>query len=97
MVLLKIVLENIEATRPWPSFSLSALHRWMRPWEDAIKGRHHFVIEERMLTDLQAVLGYTDDQVAIIAAHRSSARRAVRRGRVNSSQLDFLKRGLPTN
>ena len=39
-------------------------------------------------------MDYTDEQVAIIAA-RSSARRAVRRGRVSQAQLDFLNRGLP--
>ena len=36
----------------------------------------------------------TDEQVALIAG-RSSARRALKRGRVSQAQVDFLKRGVP--
>ncbi|MGB1845843.1 MAG: hypothetical protein ACPHQR_05480, partial [Candidatus Poseidoniaceae archaeon] len=61
---------------------------------DAVRDGIISSFEGRSLLELQHLLDYTDEQVAIIAA-RSSARRAVRRGRVSQAQLDFLMRGLP--
>jgi len=93
-VLVKIVLENVEATKPVAILLSERAPSLDEAWEDAVRDGIISSFEGRSLMELQHLLDYTDEQVAIIAA-RSSARRAVRRGRVSQAQLDFLKRGLP--
>ena len=93
-VLVKIVLENVDATKPVAILLSERAPSLDEAWEDAVRDGIISSFEGRSLLELQHLLDYTDEQVAIIAA-RSSARRAVRRGRVSQAQLDFLNRGLP--
>ena len=93
-VLVKIVLENVDATKPVAILLSERAPSLDEAWEDAVRDGLISSFEGRSLLELQHLLDYTDEQVAIIAA-RSSARRAVRRGRVSQAQLDFLNRGLP--
>jgi len=93
-VLVKIVLENIDATKPVAILLSERAPSLDEAWEDAVRDGIISSFEGRSLLELQHLLEYTDDQVALIAA-RSSARRALKRGRVSQAQIDFLTRGLP--
>jgi hypothetical protein len=93
-VLVKIVLENIDATKPIAILLSERAPSLDEAWEDAVRDGIISSFEGRSLLELQHLLEYTDDQVALIAA-RSSARRALKRGRVSQAQIDFLTRGLP--
>jgi hypothetical protein len=92
-VLVKIVLENIDATKPFAILLSERAPSLDEAWEDAVRDGIISSFEGRSLLELQQLLEYTDDQVALIAG-RSSARRALKRGRVSQAQIDFLLRGL---
>lgn len=93
-VLVKIVLENIDATKPVAILLSERAPSLDEAWEDAVRDGIISSFEGRSLLELQHLLEYTDEQVALIAG-RSSARRALKRGRVSQAQVDFLKRGVP--
>ena len=62
-------------------------------WREAIKDGRITAYEERMLKELQAVLGYTDQQVAIMSA-RVAAEYALRRGRLSLDQISLINIGI---
>jgi len=93
VVILKIVLENIEATRPLAILLSERAPTLEEAWREAIKDGRITAYEERMLTDLQAVLGYTDDQVKLISA-RIASEYALRRGRLSIDQIKLIRVGI---
>ena len=62
-------------------------------WREAIKDGRITAYEERMLSELQVVLGYTDDQVKLISA-RIAAEYALRRGRLSLDQIALIRVGI---
>jgi hypothetical protein len=93
VVILKIVLENIEATRPLAILLSERAPTLEEAWREAIKDGRITAYEERMLKELQAVLGYTDQQVAIMSA-RVAAEYALRRGRLSLDQISLINIGI---
>ena len=62
-------------------------------WREAIKDGRITAYEERMLNELQTVLGYTDGQVKLISA-RIAAEYALRRGRLSVDQIELIRVGI---
>ena len=93
VVILKIVLENIEATRPLAILLSERAPTLEEAWREAIKDGRITAYEERMLNELQTVLGYSDQQVAIMSA-RIAAEYALRRGRLSLDQIDLINIGI---
>ena len=93
VVILKIVLENIDATRPLAILLSERAPTLEEAWREAIKDGRITAYEERMLSELQVVLGYTDDQVKLISA-RIAAEYALRRGRLSLDQIALIRVGI---
>ena len=93
IVILKIVLENIEATRPLAILLSERAPTLEEAWREAIKDGRITAYEERMLRELQDVLGYSDPQVKLISA-RIAAEYALRRGRLSLDQIKLIRVGI---
>ncbi len=93
VVILKIVLENIDATRPLAILLSERAPTLEEAWREAIKDGRITAYEQRMLSELQTVLGYSDDQVKLISA-RIAAEYALRRGRLSVDQIGLLRIGI---
>lgn len=93
VVILKIVLENIDATRPLAILLSERAPTLEEAWREAIKDGRITAYEERMLNDLQTVLGYSDDEVKLISA-RIAAEYALRRGRLSLDQISLVRVGI---
>ena len=93
IVILKIVLENIEATRPLATLLSERAPTLEEAWREAIKDGRITAYEERMLRELQDVLGYSDQQVKLISA-RIAAEYALRRGRLSIDQIQLIRVGI---
>jgi hypothetical protein len=93
VVILKIVLENIDATRPLAILLSERAPTIEEAWREAIKDGRITAYEERMLNELQTVLGYTDGQVKLISA-RIAAEYALRRGRLSVDQIELIRVGI---
>ncbi|MBL6887080.1 MAG: AI-2E family transporter, partial [Candidatus Poseidonia sp.] len=93
IVILKIVLENIEATRPLAILLSERAPTLEEAWREAIKDGRITAYEERMLRELQDVLGYSDSQVKLISA-RIAAEYALRRGRLSLDQIKLIRVGI---
>ncbi len=93
VVILKIVLENIDATRPLAILLSERAPTLEEAWREAIKDGRITAYEERMLNDLQTVLGYSDDEVKLISA-RIAAEYALRRGRLTLDQISLVRVGI---
>ena len=93
VVILKIVLENIDATRPLAILLSERAPTLEEAWREAIKDGRVTAYEERMLRELQTVLGYTDEQVKLISA-RIAAEYALRRGRLSLDQISLIRIGI---
>ena len=93
IVILKIVLENIEATRPLAILLSERAPTLEEAWREAIKDGRITAYEERMLRELQDVLGYSDQQVKLISA-RIAAEYALRRGRLSIDQIQLIRVGI---
>lgn len=93
VVILKIVLENIDATRPLAILLSERAPTLEEAWREAIKDGRVTAYEERMLNDLQAALGYSDLQVKLISA-RIAAEYALRRGRLSLDQIELIRVGI---
>ena len=93
VVILKIVLENIDATRPLAILLSERAPTLEEAWREAIKDGRITAYEERMLNELQTVLGYSDDQVKLISA-RIAAEYALRRGRLSVDQIELIRVGI---
>jgi hypothetical protein len=93
VVILKIVLENIDATRPLAILLSERAPTLEEAWREAIKDGRITAYEQRMLGELQTVLGYTDGQVKLISA-RIAAEYALRRGRLSIDQIGLIRVGI---
>jgi hypothetical protein len=93
VVILKIVLENIDATRPLAILLSERAPTLEEAWREAIKDGRITAYEQRMLSELQTVLGYTDGQVKLISA-RIAAEYALRRGRLTVDQIRLIRIGI---
>ena len=93
VVILKIVLENIDATRPLAILLSERAPTLEEAWREAIKDGRITAYEERMLSDLQVVLGYSDDEVKLLSA-RIAAEYALRRGRLTTDQISLIRVGI---
>jgi len=93
VVIFKIVLENIDATRPLAILLSERAPTLEEAWREAIKDGRITAYEERMLRELQEVLGYTDAQVKLISA-KIAAEYALRRGRLSPDQIELIRLGI---
>ena len=93
VVILKIVLENIDATRPLAILLSERAPTLEEAWREAIKDGRITAYEERMLKELQSVLGYSDDDVKLISA-RIASEYALRRGRLSNDQISLIRIGI---
>ncbi len=93
VVILKIVLENIDATRPLAILLSERAPTLEEAWREAIKDGRVTAYEQRMLSELQTVLGYTDNQVKLISA-RIASEYALRRGRLSLDQIGLIRVGI---
>ncbi|MEK9698389.1 MAG: hypothetical protein VW270_21645, partial [Candidatus Poseidoniales archaeon] len=89
VVILKIVLENIEETRPLAILLSERAPTLEEAWRDAIKDGRITEYEEKMLLELKQKLGVSDDYVKLMSA-RISAQFALRRGRITGDQIDLI-------
>lgn len=93
VVILKIVLENIEATRPLAILLSERAPTLEEAWREAIKDGRITAYEERMLGEIQEVLGYSDQHVKLTSA-KIAAEYALRRGRLSPDQIDLIRVGI---
>ena len=93
VVIFKIVLENIDATRPLAILLSERAPTLEEAWREAIKDGRITAYEERMLGELQEVLGYSDTHVKLISA-KIAAEYALRRGRLSPDQIDLIRVGI---
>jgi predicted PurR-regulated permease PerM len=93
VVILKIVLENIDATRPLAILLSERAPTLEEAWREAIKDGRISAYEERMLRDLQTALGYSDEEVRLLSA-RIAAEYALRRGRLSIDQIELIRIGI---
>ena len=87
-VIFKIVLENIEPTRPIAFSWLNVLHRSIgleRCYEDGRISSH----ESRSLEELQRILGLSDREMTKVAA-KHAIERSLKRNRITTEQYAFI-------
>jgi hypothetical protein len=89
VVILKIVLENIEETRPLAILLSERAPTLEEAWRDAIKDGRITEYEEKMVLELKQKLGVSDEYVKLMSA-RISAQFALRRGRITDDQIDLI-------
>jgi predicted PurR-regulated permease PerM len=88
-VIIKIVLENIEATRPISILLSERAPSIDEAWEEAMKDGRLSSFESQSLGQLQEVLGYSDREVQLISG-RIAIQRVLRRNRISDDQMDLI-------
>ena len=88
-VIIKIVLENIEATRPISILLSERAPSIDEAWIEAMKDGRLSSFETQSLTQLQEVLGYSNRQIKLISG-RVAIERVLRRNRITDDQLDLI-------
>ena len=88
-VIVKIVLENIEATRPISILLSERAPSIDEAWEEAMKDGRLSSFETQSLTQLQEVLGYSNREIKLISG-RIAVGRVLRRGKITDDQLDLI-------
>ena len=89
VVIIKIVLENIEDTRPIAILLSERAPTLEEAWRDAIKDGRITDYEEKMLSELKIKLGVSDDYVLFMSA-RIAAEFALKRGRISEDQISLI-------
>jgi hypothetical protein len=92
-VIVKIVLENIEETRPIAIMLSERAPTLEEAWQDALKDGSLSTGEFHKLSELQKTLGVSDDEVVRISG-RSAAQTILRRGKARVDEIDFIKSAL---
>jgi hypothetical protein len=92
-VIVKIVLENIEETRPIAIMLSERAPTLEEAWQDALKDGNLSTGEFHKLSELQRTLGVSDDEVVRISG-RSAAQTILRRGKARVDEIDFIKSAL---
>jgi len=85
----KIVLENIEETRPIAIMLSERAPTLEEAWEDALKDGNLSVGEYHKLSELQKTLGVSDQEVVRIAG-RSAAQTILKRGRARTDEIEII-------
>ena len=88
-VIVKIVLENIEATRPISILLSERAPSIDEAWEEAMKDGRLSSFETQSLAQLQEVLGYSNREIKLISG-RIAVGRVLRRGKITDDQLDLI-------
>jgi len=88
-VIVKIVLENIEETRPLAIMLSERAPTLEEAWQDALKDGNLSTGEFHKLSELQKTLGVSDQEVVRIAG-RSAVVTILKRGRARADEVDFV-------
>ena len=88
-VIVKIVLENIEETRPLAILLSERAPTLDEAWEDAFRDGYLSPSESHKLKQLQSLLGVSDEIVALVAG-RSAISTILRRGKATQEEVDFI-------
>tara|TARA_B110000444_G_C18851896_1_gene606465 strand:- start:6114 stop:7538 length:1425 start_codon:yes stop_codon:yes gene_type:complete len=88
-VIIKIILENIEATQPFAILMSERAPSIDEAWDDAIRDGKISNFESQSLNQLQVLLGYSDHQIKLIAG-RIASQRVLRKNKVSDDQIDII-------
>ena len=88
-VIIKIILENIEATQPFAILMSERAPSFDEAWDDAIRDGKLSNFETQSLNQLQILLGYSDHQVKLIAG-RTASQRVLRKNKVSDDQMEII-------
>ncbi|MBT3476355.1 MAG: AI-2E family transporter [Euryarchaeota archaeon] len=88
-VIIKIVLENIEATQPFAILMSERAPSLDEAWDDAMRDGKISNFESQSLNQLQVLLGYSNYKVKLIAG-RIAAQRALKRNKLSDDQIDII-------
>ena len=88
-VIFKIVLENIEPTRPIAILLAERAPSIDEAWRDAMKDGRISTHESRSLEEIQKILGLTDHQMTRVAA-KHAIERSLKRNRITPEQLEYV-------
>ena len=89
-VIFKIVLENIEATRPIAILLAERAPSIDEAWKEAMKDGRISSHESRSLEELQRILGLSDRQMTKVAA-KHAIKRSLKRNRITPEQFTYIK------
>jgi AI-2 transport protein TqsA len=89
-VIFKIVLENIEPTRPIAILLAERAPSIDEAWKEAMKDGRISSHESRSLEELQRILGLSDRQMTKVAA-KHAIERSLKRNRVTTEQYAFIQ------
>ena len=89
-VIFKIVLENIEATRPIAILLAERAPSIDEAWKEAMKDGRISSHESRSLEELQRILGLSDRQMTKVAA-KHAIERSLKRNRITHEQFEYIK------
>ena len=87
--IVKIVLENIEETRPIAIMLSERAPTLEEAWQDALKDGNLSSGEYHKLAKLQETLGVSDEEVSRISS-RSAAQTILKRGRARADEIEFI-------
>ncbi len=87
--IVKIVLENIEETRPIAIMLSERAPTLEEAWQDALKDGNLSSGEYHKLAKLQETLGVSDEEVSRISS-RSAAQTILKRGRARVDEIEFI-------
>ena len=87
--IVKIVLENIEETRPIAIMLSERAPTLEEAWQDALKDGNLSSGEYHKLTKLQETLGVSDEEVSRISS-RSAAQTILKRGKARADEIEFI-------
>lgn len=88
-VIFKIVLENIEPTRPIAILLAERAPSIDEAWRDAMKDGRISSHESRSLEEIQKILGLSDRQMTRVAA-KHAIERSLKRNRMTTEQFDYI-------
>ena len=89
-VIFKIVLENIEPTRPIAILLAERAPSIDEAWKEAMKDGRISSHESRSLEEIQRILGLTDRQMTKVAA-KHAIERSLKRNRVTPEQVEYIQ------
>ena len=89
-VIFKIVLENIEPTRPIAILLAERAPSIDEAWKEAMKDGRISSHESRSLDELQRILGLSDRQMTKVAA-KHAIERSLKRNRITTEQYTFIQ------
>ena len=89
-VIFKIVLENIEPTRPIAILLAERAPSIDEAWKEAMKDGRISSHESRSLEELQRILGLSDRHMSKVAA-KHAIERSLKRNRITAEQYSFIR------